>query len=97
MTSRYEEGSIILTGNRTYFQWGERFDGEGIAAVIRDIRLSYSRTIKINGRSYRPAMKRKMGIFEISTTDFFPEPGNFSVSWALCFPDRDEITVSNSG
>lgn len=37
---------------------------EGIASAILDRLLHYSKTIKIQGDSYRLAMKRKMGLFE---------------------------------
>jgi DNA replication protein DnaC len=64
VSSRYEHGPIILTSNKSYLDWGQLFPDEGIAAAILDRLLHYSRTIKIQGNSYRLAMKRKMGLFE---------------------------------
>lgn len=64
VSARYEKGSIILTSNKTYLDWGDLFPNEGIAAAILDRLLHYSKTIKINGQSYRLAMKRKMGLFD---------------------------------
>lgn len=66
VSARYERGSIILTSNKTYLEWGDFFPDEGIAAAILDRLLHYSKTIKINGQSYRLAMKRKMGLFDIN-------------------------------
>lgn len=64
VSARYERGSIILTSNKTYLDWGDFFPDEGIAAAILDRLLHYSKTIKIPGPSYRLAMKRKMGLFD---------------------------------
>ena len=66
VSTRYENGSIILTSNKSYIDWGELFPDEGIASAVLDRLLHYSKTVKINGQSYRLAMKRKMGLFEKS-------------------------------
>ncbi len=63
ISTRYETGSIILTSNKSYIEWGNLFPDEGIAAAVLDRLLHYSKTIKIPGQSYRLAMKRKMGLF----------------------------------
>lgn len=59
VSNRYECGSIILTSNKTYFDWGTLFPDEGIAAAILDRLLHYSKTIKISGQSYRLATKKR--------------------------------------
>lgn len=64
VTTRHEKGSIILTTNKTYRDWGDFFPEEGIAAAILDRLLHHSKTIKIQGPSYRLAMKKKMGLFD---------------------------------
>lgn len=64
VSARYEHGSIILTINKNYVEWGELFSDEGIAAAILDRLIHYSKTIKIIGPSYRLAMKKKMGLFD---------------------------------
>ena len=63
VSNRYESGSIILTSNKSYLEWDKLFPDECIAAAILDRLLHYSKTIKIQGQSYRLAMKRKMGLF----------------------------------
>jgi len=64
VSTRYENGSIILTSNKSYIDWGSLFPDEGIASAVLDRLLHYSKTIKIQGQSYRLAMKRKMGLFQ---------------------------------
>lgn len=60
---RYEQGSIILTSNKSYGQWAEIFSGdEIIAAAILDRLLHHSTTISIRGESYRLKEKRKAGL-----------------------------------
>jgi DNA replication protein DnaC len=66
VSTRYENGSTILTSNKSYIEWGDFFPDEGIASAILDRLLHYSKTIKINGQSYRLAMKKKMGLFDKS-------------------------------
>ncbi len=53
VSNRYESGSIILTSNKSYLDWGTLFPDEGIAAAILDRLLHYSKTVKITGQSYR--------------------------------------------
>jgi len=40
------------------------FPDKDIAAATLSRFLHYSKTVKINGNSYRLAMKKKMGLFE---------------------------------
>ena len=61
---RYIRGSIILTSNKSYGEWGEIFTQESIAAAILDRLLESSQTIRINGESYRIKQKKKIGLFE---------------------------------
>jgi DNA replication protein DnaC len=64
VSTRYENGPTILTSNKSYIEWGDFFPDEGIASAILDRLLHYSKTIKIDGQSYRLAMKKKMGLFD---------------------------------
>jgi DNA replication protein DnaC len=60
---RYEKGSIILTSNKSYGQWGEIFGGDSvIASAILDRLLHHSTTINIKGESYRLREKKKAGL-----------------------------------
>ena len=67
VSARYEKGPVILTTNKTYLEWGDFFPDEGIAAAILDRLLHHSKTIKIQGESYRLAMKKKIGLFKLGT------------------------------
>jgi len=60
---RYERGSIVLTSNKSYGEWGEVFSGDTvIATAILDRLLHHSTTISIKGESYRLTDKKKAGI-----------------------------------
>ena len=64
ISSRYEKGPVLITSNKYYIDWGDLFPDEGIASAILDRLIHYSKTIRIDGPSYRLAMKKKMGLFE---------------------------------
>jgi DNA replication protein DnaC len=60
---RYERGSIILTSNKSYADWGEIFAGDTvIASAILDRLLHHSITVNIKGESYRLKEKKKAGL-----------------------------------
>ncbi|MBW2561016.1 MAG: IS21-like element helper ATPase IstB [Deltaproteobacteria bacterium] len=60
---RYERGSIVLTSNKSYGEWGEVFSGDTvIATAILDRLLHHSTTISIKGESYRLKDRKKAGI-----------------------------------
>jgi DNA replication protein DnaC len=49
ISKRYEKGSIILTSNKTFSEWGQVFGDEVLATAI----LDHCEVISINGPSYR--------------------------------------------
>ena len=53
VSARYERGSIILTSNKSYGDWGTIFGDPIIATAILDRLLHHSTTINIRGESYR--------------------------------------------
>jgi DNA replication protein DnaC len=53
VSARYERGSIILTSNKSYGDWGSIFGDTIIATAILDRLLHHSTTINIRGESYR--------------------------------------------
>jgi DNA replication protein DnaC len=63
VSRRYLRGSIILTSNKSYGEWGAIFADQVLAAAILDRLLHYSTTINIRGQSYRLRQKRKAGVF----------------------------------
>lgn len=48
-----ERGSIILTSNKTFNEWGQVFGDEVLATAILDRLLHHCEVISINGPSYR--------------------------------------------
>jgi DNA replication protein DnaC len=53
VSKRYECGSIIVTTNKPFDQWGEIFNDDVVAAAILDRLLHHSYPFLINGKSYR--------------------------------------------
>lgn len=50
---RYEKGSIILTSNYNFEDWGQIFQDNVVAAAIIDRMVHHARIFYINGSSYR--------------------------------------------
>jgi DNA replication protein DnaC len=63
VSARYERGSIILTSNKSYTDWGAVFGEQTIAAAILDRLLHHSTTINIRGESYRLKERKRAGLF----------------------------------
>ena len=63
VSGRYEGGSIILTSNKSYGEWGNVVSDPVLATAMLDRLLHYSTTINIRGESYRLREKRKAGVF----------------------------------
>lgn len=53
ISKRYEKGSIIVTSNKPFEQWGEIFNDEVVAAAILDRLLHHSYPFLISGKSFR--------------------------------------------
>ena len=54
ISNRYEMGSIIITTNRSFREWGEIFNGDAtLAGAIIDRLIHHSEVIKIEGESFR--------------------------------------------
>jgi DNA replication protein DnaC len=62
VTARYERGSILLTSNKSYGEWGSIFGDPVIATAILDRLLHHSTTVNIRGDSYRLKERRKAGL-----------------------------------
>src|SRR5437870_9290612 len=71
VSARYERGSIILTSNKSYGDWGSIFGDPIIATAILDRLLHHSTTINIRGESYRLKDRRRAGLL--------PQPGQEAV------------------
>ena len=64
VSARYEQGSIILTSNKSYGDWGSIFGDPIIATAILDRLLHHSTTINIRGESYRLKDRRRAGLLQ---------------------------------
>lgn len=59
VAKRYESGSIILTSNKSFVDWGEVLGDGIIASAILDRLLHHSTVFNIRGESYRLREKKK--------------------------------------
>ena len=62
VSARYERGSIILTSNKGFADWGELLGDTVIATAILDRLLHHSYVLNIRGESYRLKDKRQAGL-----------------------------------
>ncbi len=53
VNARYERGSLILTSNKAFREWGQVFGDEVIAGALLDRLLHHAIVINIRGASYR--------------------------------------------
>jgi DNA replication protein DnaC len=53
VSRRYEHGSVIVTSNKPFEEWGAIFGDDVIAAAVLDRLLHHSHIIPITGPSYR--------------------------------------------
>lgn len=63
VAARYERGSIILTSNKGFGEWGEVLGDPVIATAILDRLLHHSHVLNIRGESYRLREKKRAGLF----------------------------------
>jgi DNA replication protein DnaC len=68
ISARYERGSIILTSNKSFAEWGDVLGDGVIAAAILDRVLHHSHVLNIRGESYRLKEKRQAGLFGTGQT-----------------------------
>ncbi|RPJ77667.1 MAG: AAA family ATPase [Acidobacteria bacterium] len=62
LVRRYERGSLIVTSNKGFTDWGEVFNDQVLATAILDRLLHHATTVNIKGDSYRLREKRKAGL-----------------------------------
>lgn len=63
ISRRYLKGSIILTSNKSFADWGDIFADQVLATALLDRLLHHATTVNIRGNSYRLRKKRKAGVF----------------------------------
>ncbi len=62
VSTRYERGSILLTSNKSYGDWGSVFGDAVMATAVLDRLLHHSTTLNIRGDSYRLKERKKAGL-----------------------------------
>ncbi|WP_262418526.1 ATP-binding protein [Streptomyces sp. SP2-10] len=67
VAKRYEKGSIILTSNKTFSEWGQVFGDEMLATAILDRMLQHCGVIPIKGPTYR--FKNRLAAIERERDD----------------------------
>ena len=65
VSARYERGSIILTSNKGFGEWGEVLGDRVIATAILDRLLHHSHVLNIRGESYRLREKKQAGLIGV--------------------------------
>jgi len=63
ISARCERGSVILTSNKGFAEWGEVLGDPVVAAAILDRLLHHSHVLNIRGESYRLREKKRSGFF----------------------------------
>ncbi len=59
VTARYEHGSILLTSNTNFSEWGTLLGNDVLATALLDRLLHHAEVIPINGRSFRMKDRRE--------------------------------------
>ncbi|MCS3916059.1 DNA replication protein DnaC [Caldanaerobacter subterraneus subsp. tengcongensis MB4] len=63
ISARYERGSIILTSNKGFGEWGELMGDPVLATAVLDRLLHHAHIINIRGNSYRLKDRLKAGLY----------------------------------
>lgn len=69
ITERYERGSLIITSNRAFEEWGEIFSNDLLASAALDRLTHHAHTLVIRGDSFRQRSRRKEIVSNSSTSE----------------------------
>jgi len=72
VNARYEKGSMILTSNRGFAEWGEIFGSPVVATALLDRLLHHAIVVQIEGSSYR--LRRHADLLPEPIRPIAPEP-----------------------
>jgi DNA replication protein DnaC len=67
ISARYERGSVVLTSNKGFGEWGDVLGDPVIATAILDRLLHHSHVRNIRGESYRLREKKQAGLIGVGT------------------------------
>lgn len=60
ISHRYEQGSVVLSTNRAFKDWGKIFNDNTVATAILDRLVHHSEVAKIEGTSYRVKKRKEL-------------------------------------
>ncbi len=63
ISGRYERGSIIITSNKSFGEWGEVMGDPILATALLDRLLHHAQVINILGSSYRLKDRIRAGVY----------------------------------
>lgn len=95
VSGRYEKGTIVLTSNKTFAEWGEVFGDEVLVTAMLDRLLHHAEVFSIRGHSYRLRGKRLDGApqgpaAEVTSAPDLAQKGGDSVAGLPDSPPRDK-------
>ena len=96
VSARYERGSIVLTSNKGFGEWGELLGDTVIASAILDRLLHHSHVLNIRGESYRHGLYSTIGTSLGKATTIkagLPE-GSYSLGRIIITPDEMAAIMS---
>lgn len=65
ISQRYEHGSVILTSNKYFSDWGELLRDNVLATALLDRLLHHAHVLNIRGQTYRLKDRLKTGVSHI--------------------------------
>jgi IstB-like ATP binding protein len=78
VSRRYERGSIVVTSNRSFEQWGEILGDAMVAAALIDRLVHHAEIVTLKGKSYR-LRERAGGVASALVHFSVPKVVHFSV------------------
>lgn len=69
ISERYEHGSVILTSNKYFSDWGELLSDSILATALLDRLLHHSHVVNIRGQTYRLRERMKAGVQPVPPTN----------------------------
>ncbi len=64
VAARYEQGSIIMTTNKSFSKWGELMSEDAVATATLDRLLHHAHVFSLKGDSYRMKGRMKAGVVD---------------------------------
>lgn len=64
VATRYEQGSIVMTTNKSFGKWGELMSEDAVATATLDRLLHHAHVFSLKGDSYRMKDRMKAGVVD---------------------------------